>query len=159
MCLGIPGQIVEILDREAGLATVDISGVRREVSVALVDEPAAPIEPGDWVLVHVGFALSRIDEDDAERDARAAAPRCRAAAGAGRDPPRDGRMSLDPEHCLTCSDEAVAARVRRSTGSRRWSPSTRPRERVAIDLVPDARPGDLLLCHAGIALERLEDVS
>jgi hydrogenase expression/formation protein HypC len=65
MCLGIPGRIVEVADRHAGLATVDISGVRRSVSVALVDEPAAPIEPGDWVLVHVGFALSRIDEAQA----------------------------------------------------------------------------------------------
>ena len=65
MCLGIPGRIVDVPDRRAGLATVDISGVRRSVSVALVDEPGAPIEPGDWVLVHVGFALSRIDEEQA----------------------------------------------------------------------------------------------
>ena len=65
MCLGIPGQVIELVDRDAGLAKVDISGVRREVSVALVDEPAAPIEVGDWVLIHVGFALARIDEDDA----------------------------------------------------------------------------------------------
>ncbi len=66
MCLGIPGQIVEIADREGGLATVDISGMRRSVSVALVDEPGAPVEIGDWVLVHVGFALARIDEDQAQ---------------------------------------------------------------------------------------------
>jgi hydrogenase expression/formation protein HypC len=65
MCLGIPGQVIELVDRDAGLAKVDISGVRREISVALVDEPAAPIEVGDWVLIHVGFALARIDEDDA----------------------------------------------------------------------------------------------
>lgn len=65
MCLGIPGQIVEIRDRAGGLGLVDISGVRREVSVALVDEPGRPIEPGDWVLIHVGFALARIDEQEA----------------------------------------------------------------------------------------------
>lgn len=65
MCLGIPGQIVEIADREGGLATVDVSGVRRSVSIALVDEPAAPIDEGDWVLIHVGFALARIDEEQA----------------------------------------------------------------------------------------------
>ena len=65
MCLGIPGQIVEVADRDGGLATVDVSGVRRSVSIALVDEPAAPIEEGDWVLVHVGFALARIDEEQA----------------------------------------------------------------------------------------------
>jgi hydrogenase expression/formation protein HypC len=57
--------VIEILDREGGLAKVDISGVRRDVSVALVDEPSAPVEVGDWVLIHVGFALARIDEDDA----------------------------------------------------------------------------------------------
>jgi hydrogenase expression/formation protein HypC len=66
MCLGIPGRIVEVSDREGGLATIDVSGVRRSVSIALVDEPAAPIEQGDWVLVHVGFALSRIDEEQAQ---------------------------------------------------------------------------------------------
>ena len=65
MCLGIPGRVIEIVERDAGLALVDISGVRREVSIALVDEPAAPVEIGDWVLIHVGFALARIDEEDA----------------------------------------------------------------------------------------------
>jgi hydrogenase expression/formation protein HypC len=65
MCLGIPGQVIEILDRDAGLAKVDISGVRRDVSIALVDEQAAPLEVGEWVLIHVGFALARIDEEDA----------------------------------------------------------------------------------------------
>jgi hydrogenase expression/formation protein HypC len=65
MCLGIPGQVIELVDRDASLARVDISGVRREVSVALVDEPAAPLQVGDWVLIHVGFALARIDENDA----------------------------------------------------------------------------------------------
>lgn len=65
MCLGIPGQVIAVLDREVGRATVDVSGVRREVNVALVDEPTRPIEVGEWVLVHVGFALARIDEDDA----------------------------------------------------------------------------------------------
>jgi hydrogenase expression/formation protein HypC len=66
MCLGIPGRVLEVVDREGGLARVDLSGVRREVSVALVDEPDRPIESGDWVLVHVGFALARIDEEEAE---------------------------------------------------------------------------------------------
>lgn len=65
MCLGIPGQVIELTDPDAGLAKVDIAGVRREISVALVHEPAAPVEVGDWVLVHVGFALARIDEEEA----------------------------------------------------------------------------------------------
>jgi hydrogenase expression/formation protein HypC len=61
MCLGIPAQIVEIVEPEAGLAKAEISGVRRSVSIALCPEA----EVGDWVLVHVGFALSRIDEEQA----------------------------------------------------------------------------------------------
>lgn len=65
MCLGIPGRIVDVADRDGGLATVDVSGVRRSISIALVDEPGAAIEEGDWVLVHVGFALARIDEEQA----------------------------------------------------------------------------------------------
>ena len=61
MCLGIPAQVVEV--RPDGLATADIGGVRREISVALID---GPVEPGDWLLLHVGFALGRIDEAEAE---------------------------------------------------------------------------------------------
>jgi hydrogenase expression/formation protein HypC len=59
MCLGIPGQVVERLDD--GLARVDVSGVRRDVNVAFTPEA----EPGDWVLIHVGFALALIDEEEA----------------------------------------------------------------------------------------------
>jgi len=59
MCLGIPAQIVEVVDIDGGLAKAEISGVRRAVSIALCPEARV----GDWVLVHVGFALERIDED------------------------------------------------------------------------------------------------
>jgi hydrogenase expression/formation protein HypC len=67
MCLGIPGKIVAITDPVRKLAMVDVSGVKREVNVACVVEDDAPIEScvGYWVLVHVGFAMSRIDEDEA----------------------------------------------------------------------------------------------
>ena len=65
MCLGIPARVVRVDEREAGLATVDVSGVRRSISIALVDDADVPIEAGDWVLVHVGFALARIDEEQA----------------------------------------------------------------------------------------------
>jgi hydrogenase expression/formation protein HypC len=61
MCLAIPAQIVEVVDAEAGLATAEISGVRRTVSTALCPEA----DVGDWVLIHVGFALQAIDEDEA----------------------------------------------------------------------------------------------
>lgn len=61
MCLGIPAQIVELVDPQAGIAKAEISGVRRTISVALVPEAVV----GDWVLVHVGFGLELIDEEQA----------------------------------------------------------------------------------------------
>lgn len=67
MCLGIPGRIVKIDDAEKKLATVDVSGVRRQVNVACIVNDEHPLEScvGDWVLIHVGFAMSRIDEEEA----------------------------------------------------------------------------------------------
>ncbi len=67
MCLGVPGRIVEIVDRELLLATADVSGVRRKVNVTCIVDEAHPIEDciGDWVLIHVGFAMARIDEAEA----------------------------------------------------------------------------------------------
>ncbi|MET3355657.1 HypC/HybG/HupF family hydrogenase formation chaperone [Xanthobacter autotrophicus] len=67
MCLGIPGQIVAVADEDAMLCVVDVSGVRRAVDVVCVAEPGAPLSDlvGAWVLVHVGFAMSRIDEEEA----------------------------------------------------------------------------------------------
>lgn len=62
MCLAIPGKIVEVLDATDQLARVEVAGVRRTINVGLLDGGA---EPGDWVLIHVGFALSRIDEREA----------------------------------------------------------------------------------------------
>ncbi len=69
MCLGIPGRIVEISSEQEKLAVVDVGGVRRTVSIAcLVDERHPPHSClGDWVLVHVGFAMSRVDPDEALR--------------------------------------------------------------------------------------------
>jgi hydrogenase expression/formation protein HypC len=63
MCLGIPGRIVEITDPVAYLAKVDVSGVQRTISVRLLETDMP--EPGDWVLVHVGFAMAKIDETEA----------------------------------------------------------------------------------------------
>lgn len=66
MCLGIPGQIVEIHNPAQMRAKVDVEGVRREVSVSLIglDGPGGA-QIGDWVLVHVGFAMAKIDEAEA----------------------------------------------------------------------------------------------
>ena len=62
MCLAIPGHVIEVVDEENRLARVDVAGVRRNVNVGLLDG----IVPGDWVLIHVGFALSKVDEDEAQ---------------------------------------------------------------------------------------------
>jgi hydrogenase expression/formation protein HypC len=69
MCLGIPGQIVEITDAVNLYGIVSVSGVRREINLACVVNEQHPVESclGDWVLVHVGFAMSRIDEAEAAR--------------------------------------------------------------------------------------------
>ena len=63
MCLGIPGQVVEMTDPDAYLAKVDVNGIRRAVSVRLLADSG--IDVGDWVLVHVGFAIAKIDEREA----------------------------------------------------------------------------------------------
>ena len=67
MCLGIPGQIVRIDDAAKKLATADVSGVRRQVNIACIVDEDHSVEScvGDWVLIHVGFAMSRISAEQA----------------------------------------------------------------------------------------------
>ncbi|MEC3981705.1 HypC/HybG/HupF family hydrogenase formation chaperone [Amycolatopsis sp. H20-H5] len=64
MCLGIPGEIIEIIEDRPDLAKVAVSGVKRTINIGLLDED--PPKPGDWILIHVGFALSKIDEEEAK---------------------------------------------------------------------------------------------
>lgn len=64
MCLAIPGQVVEVVDQANRLAKVDVAGVQRNVNIGLLDEGEGA-EPGDWVLIHVGFAISKVDEEEA----------------------------------------------------------------------------------------------
>ncbi len=66
MCLAIPGQVVEIVDDENRLAKVDVAGVRRSVNIGLLDAETGGVGPGDWVLIHVGFAISQVDEEEAK---------------------------------------------------------------------------------------------
>jgi hydrogenase expression/formation protein HypC len=68
MCLAIPGEIIEISPENANSALVDVVGVRRHVDLGLLedDKPA----PGDWVLIHVGYAMSKISEQDAAEQMR-----------------------------------------------------------------------------------------
>jgi hydrogenase expression/formation protein HypC len=65
MCLGIPGQVVDFLTETDQLAKVEVTGVKRNINIGLVRDEG--LEIGDWVLIHVGFAMSIIDEDEAER--------------------------------------------------------------------------------------------
>ena len=144
MCLAIPAQIVGIVDAEGGLAKAEISGVRRNVSIALCPEA----EVGDWVLVHVGFALDRIDEEQARRTLEL-------LEQIGE--PYEQEVSDIRESCITCSDEAVEARVVETRDRTATVERDGAREDVGIELVAPVAVGDLLLCHAGIALEKLEE--
>ncbi len=63
MCLGIPGEVIEFHPEQPDLAKVDVSGVRRLINIGLLSDD--PPVPGEWVLIHVGFALSKIDEHEA----------------------------------------------------------------------------------------------
>jgi hydrogenase expression/formation protein HypC len=63
MCLGIPGQLKELSNVNEHLARVDVSGVTRIINIGLLEDEG--LEPGDWVLIHVGFAMSKIDEEEA----------------------------------------------------------------------------------------------
>jgi hydrogenase expression/formation protein HypC len=65
MCLAIPGQVVDVVDEENRLARVDVAGVRRKVNIGLLDGDDGGALPGDWVLIHVGFAMSKVDEEEA----------------------------------------------------------------------------------------------
>ena len=63
MCLGIPGEVIELHPEQSDLAKVNVSGVKRLINIGLLaDDPPVP---GEWVLIHVGFALSKIDESEA----------------------------------------------------------------------------------------------
>ena len=68
MCLAIPGRIVEIIDRENSIAKVEVGGVKRSVNIGMLDQDDTKI--GDYVLIHVGFAMSKVDEAEAEATLR-----------------------------------------------------------------------------------------
>ncbi|CAN5210506.1 HypC/HybG/HupF family hydrogenase formation chaperone [soil metagenome] len=66
MCLAIPGQIVDIVDESNRLAKVNVAGVNRTINVGLLDGDDSGVQPGEWVLIHVGFAMSKVDEEEAK---------------------------------------------------------------------------------------------
>ena len=65
MCLAIPGQVIDLVDEQNRLAKVEVAGVLRNVNIGLLDRDGDGARPGDWVLIHVGFAMSRVDEEEA----------------------------------------------------------------------------------------------
>jgi hydrogenase expression/formation protein HypC len=70
MCLAIPGLIIELVDEANQIAKVDVVGVKRNVNVSLLADENGGAQPGDWVLIHVGFALSKVDEEEAHATLR-----------------------------------------------------------------------------------------
>ena len=68
MCLGIPGRVVEVLDGYAGqLALVDVQGAIRRINLGMLEPDDQQVGPGEWILIHMGFALERIDQAGADR--------------------------------------------------------------------------------------------
>ena len=167
MCLAIPGQVIEIVDEANRLAKVDVAGVRRNVNIGLLDDDGGGAEPGDWVLIHVGFALSKVDEEEAHATLALLAGHGRGlragARGAEGERDRVTRPQTGPQcSCITCGDEGVPMRVDdvdaatglascRETAERaspvRWSRSRWSRRSSA---------GDDVLVHAGVALALLQ---
>ena len=119
MCLAIPGRIVAMVDEQNRLAKVDVAGVQRTVNIGLLDEGGGGAAPGDWVLIHVGFALSKVDEAEARATLRLLEKMGqRVRDGAGRaQGERDRMIGRDSTacgadgHCITCSDEGAPMRV------------------------------------------------
>jgi hydrogenase expression/formation protein HypC len=70
MCLAIPGRVLEVVDERNRLARVDVAGVQRNVNIGLLDDGGGGVSAGDWVLIHVGFALSKVDEEEAQATLR-----------------------------------------------------------------------------------------
>jgi hydrogenase expression/formation protein HypC len=70
MCLAIPGQVMEVVDEDRRLAKVDVAGVQRNVNIGLLDADDGGARAGDWVLIHVGFAMSKVDEEEAQATLR-----------------------------------------------------------------------------------------
>ena len=154
MCLAIPGQVIEFVDEANRLAKVDVAGVRRNVNVGLLDDDGGGAQPGDWVLIHVGFALSKVDEEEAHATlALLAADGRGVRAGArGAEGERDRVSEALPACIATRQLHHLRRRRRRACA---WSASTRrAASRVCADeagasdarstteLVAPVAPGD-----------------
>ena len=156
-CLAIPGQVIELVDEANRLAQVDVAGVRRNVNVGLLDGDDGGAKPGDWVLIHVGFALSKVDEEEAHATLRPAAADGRRVRAGARGPEGE-RRSSDRRLRRRATASPAPTRACRCGSSRCAAGSTALCEgdvEVMTDLVGAVEPGDELLVHAGVALARL----
>ena len=124
MCLGIPGRLVELMEDEH-LARVDVNGVGRIINVALLEDEA--LASGDWVLIHVGFAMSKIDEDEARETLHALRSM--------------GQAYVDELDALANSDDLGDGGVRGSCASS-MSTGTRPRRGRSSPTSPSSPASD-----------------
>jgi hydrogenase expression/formation protein HypC len=124
MCLAIPAQISELLDDRHELAMVDIMGVRRRVNIDLLADDSP--RPGDWVLIHVGFAMSKISGQQADEQLRLLAMLGEASAAeeevAGYEFADDGRSDKNVDPARGCAD-AIADKNDSETATRRSVPT------------------------------------
>ena len=144
MCLAIPGQVIEFVDEANRLAKVDVAGVRRTVNVGLLDGEDGGARPGDWVLIHVGFALSKVDEDEAHATLELL---------------RNMGAEFDSaiEELKGSGDHAVELRVVSvddAPGLAKCADERGASTEVDVLLVAPVRAGDRLLVHAGTAIGR-----
>ena len=170
MCLGIPGQVVEILDEDIYLAKAEVGGVRRNINIGLVHHDEERIEIGDWVLIHVGFAMSKLDEDEAHSALTGAgADRGGVRAGVGgaqslpnrmnvgeKDLMLSGSCTLDHDGCITCSDAGIPLRIISVQGDDALcEDAAGNRTQIAVELVAPVQGGEVLLTHGGVAIGRV----
>ena len=147
---------MEIVDEANRLAKVDVAGVQRTINIGLLDGDGDGAQPGDWVLIHVGFALSKVDEEEAEATLKL-------LEGMGADyeqelaelqGERDRVSDCDHDVCITCGDVAVPMRVVRVDGDLAVCEAADGDVRaVEIALVEPVDEGDTLLVHADVALQ------
>ena len=154
MCLAIPGQIIEIVDEPRRLARVEVAGVRRTVNIGLLDDAGT----GDWVLIHVGFAISQIDEDEAMATRRL-------LEQMGAEYEQELEELQGERDRVSCGRASTASRAATSPSRCACSRSTTTGlarcacedgdEQVDVALVEPLQEGDTVLVHAGVALVRV----
>ena len=151
MCLAIPGRIVEHVDEPNQLAKVDVAGVRRTVNIGLLND----VGPGDWVLIHVGFAISQVDEAEAHATLallqemgaeyeQELAELQGSASSELRARALHHRAATSPKRCASLEIDAGRELALCAAGDQHTT--------VEIGLVTPLEPGDTVLVHAGVAL-------